>query len=88
MTSAPGEHYSVHIGGDAKGPVVVGHGHHVEFTTAPPAATRDAPAATQTNTAREQGTVYAVTGGDMHIHQNLSGPAAALAEDPEASAGA
>lgn len=77
--------FTVSIGGDASGPVVVGRDNHVEVhqsapmpepepepvPASPPASqpAPDAAASTQTNTAKDHGTVYAVTGGDMHIHQ-------------------
>lgn len=78
-----GDKFSVSIGGDASGPVVVGRDNHVEVhqpapvsvpepePTSPPAPepAPEAAASTQTNTAKDHGTVYAVTGGDMHIHQ-------------------
>jgi hypothetical protein len=74
-----GDEFTVSIGGDVSGPVVVGSGNHVEVhqpapapAVAPPAPEPDpaAAAANQTNTAKGHGTVYAVTGGDMHIHQD------------------
>ncbi|UCM91264.1 hypothetical protein [Streptomyces marincola] len=78
MTTTQGDHYSVHIGGDLTGSVVVGHGNHVESHHVPaPQSSADggtrAPAS-QTNTARDRGTVYAVTDGDMHVHQYSAPP--------------
>lgn len=52
---------TVRIGGDAHGVVVAGDHNRVEV--------HETPEATQTNTARDHGTVYAVTDGDMHIHE-------------------
>ncbi|BBB02035.1 hypothetical protein RVR_9732 [Actinacidiphila reveromycinica] len=68
-----GDEFTVSIGGDASGPVVVGRDNHVEVHQPAPVSVPepppDAAASTQTNTAKDHGTVYAVTGGDMHIHQ-------------------
>lgn len=56
---------SVRIGGDAHGPVVVGDNNRVKATR--PAET------TQTNTAKDEGTVYAAANGDIHIHHEDAG---------------
>ncbi|SOD62566.1 hypothetical protein SAMN06297387_106143 [Streptomyces zhaozhouensis] len=78
MTATQNDRRSVRIGGDAHGPVVVGDGNHVSTQGPPPPPTPEpvdgaAASGTQTNTAHQHGTVYAVTGGDMHIHQNGAG---------------
>jgi hypothetical protein len=52
--------YTIRIGGDASGVVVAGDDNRVEV--------HEPPGSIQTNTAHDHGTVYAVTDGDMHIH--------------------
>lgn len=78
MTSPPGDRFTVRIGGDASGPVVAGHGNHVEVhQELPGAGSGDTPApeqpapgpATQTNTAKDHASVFTVMNGEMHIHQ-------------------
>jgi hypothetical protein len=67
--SEDGDRYRIHIGGNAAGPVVAGDNNHIE--AAPPPADDDARAASsQTNTAHDRGTVYAVQYGDLHVHQH------------------
>ncbi|RJO70833.1 hypothetical protein D5S18_26970 [Nocardia panacis] len=61
---------SIHINGNAQGPVVAGDRNHVEIHhAATDESPGDAADSTQRNTAHEYGTVYAVHDGDMHIHQ-------------------
>ncbi|UUU23044.1 hypothetical protein [Streptomyces sp. DSM 40750] len=56
MTSSSGDQFEIHIGGDASGTVVIGHGNRVE--TGP----------TQTNIANDNATVYAVQEGEQNVH--------------------
>jgi len=49
---------SIRIGRDATGPVVAGRYNVVESQQ---------PTATQENSAKDEGTVYAVTNGDLHV---------------------
>ena len=58
MAKEPGDRYSVRIGGDAAGPVVVGDENVV---SAGPV---------QHNTAKGHGTIYAVQDGDMHANED------------------
>ncbi|MEU6080180.1 hypothetical protein [Streptomyces sp. NPDC047108] len=73
---ASGDEFTIRIGGDVSGPLVVGHNNCVEVQHPAPTP-RSVPesepvTSTQTNTAKDRGTVYAVTGGDMHIHHDGS----------------
>ncbi|WP_328330051.1 MULTISPECIES: hypothetical protein [unclassified Streptomyces] len=81
-----GDEFTVRIGGDVSGPVVVGHDNHVEVhqpaPATPPLPEPDPATSTQTNTAKDHGTVYAVTNGDMHIHQD--GPTRDTSAQPPA----
>ncbi|MFF1344211.1 hypothetical protein ACFVYT_41525 [Streptomyces sp. NPDC058290] len=80
QSQSSGDEFTIRIGGDVSGPVVVGNDNHVEVHQSAPAsapAPRTVPEAepaksTQTNTAKDEGTVYAVTNGDMHIHHDGS----------------
>ncbi|MER7463991.1 hypothetical protein [Streptomyces sp. NPDC097981] len=87
MASTSGDRFTVSIGGDATGPVVVGHENTVETgpqqpaapstdTTAdaPPADGSPEPAASQTNTADGHSNLFTVMEGDIHIHHD--GPSA------------
>ncbi|MFF2850225.1 hypothetical protein ACFVT5_28380 [Streptomyces sp. NPDC058001] len=65
MAHKPPSQNKIHIGGNASGPVVAGDNIRVKVTQ--PAET------TQTNTAKEDGTVYAATNGDIHIHHDEAG---------------
>lgn len=75
-----GDRYHVRIGGDAAGPVVVGHHNDIRATGPGPeggapdqaeeAEESAAARSTQTSTARDNGTVYAVANGDMHIYHH------------------
>ncbi|NUS42481.1 MAG: hypothetical protein HOQ24_02110 [Mycobacteriaceae bacterium] len=67
MPENPDADIAITIGGDAHGPVVAGHGNHVEQHA-------DAAPARQDNTAHPGGTVFAVTDGDMHIYQDNDAP--------------
>ncbi|MEU5362924.1 hypothetical protein ABZ354_05365 [Streptomyces sp. NPDC005925] len=60
MARRPSSQNRIHIGGDASGPVVAGE--HITVTTTGTAET------TQTNTAKEDGTLYAAAHGDIHVH--------------------
>ncbi|WP_234347634.1 hypothetical protein [Streptomyces specialis] len=73
--SASGDEYTIRIGGNASGPVVAGHDNHVEVHHPAPGPQPEPVPSTQTNTAKDHGTVYAVTHGDMHIHHDGSAPA-------------
>ncbi|WP_197319961.1 hypothetical protein [Saccharomonospora sp. NB11] len=64
MSAQEGDRYSVSIGGDATGPVVAGHGNVVE--TRP--SDDGAQPSEQRNSVHDQGTLFAVTNGDMHVH--------------------
>ena len=73
MSSASGDRYSIRIGRDAYAPVVAGHDNVVET---PPAQSEPihededrALGASQRNSAKDHGTVFAVTHGDMHIYR-------------------
>ncbi|GCD93091.1 hypothetical protein [Embleya hyalina] len=72
MTDGAGDRYSIRIGGDASGPVVAGHDIHIETARSEPSAARvDEPSGdTQTNTAEDHATVYAVMDGEQHIHHH------------------
>ncbi|MFE2140611.1 hypothetical protein ACFXA3_02435 [Streptomyces sp. NPDC059456] len=78
QSQSSGDEFTIRIGGDVSGPVVVGHDNHVEVhRSASACVPRTVPEAepvksTQTNTAKDEGTVYAVTNGDMHIHHDGS----------------
>ncbi|MDA0563847.1 hypothetical protein LG943_05825 [Streptomonospora sp. S1-112] len=92
MTTARDDRYSITIGGNASGPVVAGNHNRVEAAerrdaaeaaasaeAGPAAPTPHSPHYRQRNEAADHGTVFAVTHGDMHVHQTLPAPAA-LAE--------
>ncbi|MFG2721829.1 hypothetical protein ACGFW5_26615 [Streptomyces sp. NPDC048416] len=79
---------SIRIGGSASGPVVAGNDNRVEVRHSPPAPdtpTTPTPAAaaaaavaeesgpTQTNTAKDHGTVYTVMNGELHVHHDEPG---------------
>ncbi|RKN11451.1 hypothetical protein [Streptomyces radicis] len=68
MAETPGGHAEIHIGGDAHGPVIAGNDNRVE-TRRP-----DPEPATQTNTASDNATIYAVTQGDLHVHHKGNAP--------------
>ncbi|WP_326723086.1 MULTISPECIES: hypothetical protein [unclassified Streptomyces] len=55
----------IHIGGNASAPVVAGDNNQVKVVQ--PAES------TQTNTAKDNGTLYGVTNGDIHIHHDDAG---------------
>ncbi|MBV2364495.1 hypothetical protein [Streptomonospora nanhaiensis] len=80
MSEPTGGRYSVSIGGDASGPVVAGHDNTLEITerrdTAEGAATDPGTRYAQDNRAADRGTVFAVSHGDMHVHQTPPAPAA------------
>jgi hypothetical protein len=73
-SSASGDEITIRIGGDASCPVIAGHHNHVEVHHPAPASQlapgSEPVTSTQTNTAKDHGTVYAVTNGDMHIHDD------------------
>ncbi|MEW2419842.1 hypothetical protein ACFW2K_13055 [Streptomyces nigra] len=64
MANTPSSHNEIHIGHNASGPVVAGDNNHVKVTG--PAEP------TQTNTARDDGTVYAAANGDIHVHHDTA----------------
>ncbi|MFI1912410.1 ATP-binding protein [Nocardia sp. NPDC020380] len=71
-----GDRISIHIEGGAYGPVVGGSHNKVEnYATAdqpaevPSAGEDSGSTVQQNNAARGSGTIYAVTDGDMHVHQ-------------------
>ncbi|SDO42166.1 hypothetical protein SAMN04487981_110313 [Streptomyces sp. cf386] len=68
MTHKPPSHNEIHIGGNASGPVVAGDNIRVKVTQ-PAETTRT----DQTNTAKDDGTVYAAANGDIHIHHDEAG---------------
>ncbi|MET7303183.1 hypothetical protein [Embleya sp. NPDC005575] len=76
MAGTSGERFTVRIGGDASGPVVVGHDIRVEVHEAKPgtpAAQEDeAPGSTQTNTAEDHATINSVMHGEQHIHHHYN----------------
>ncbi|MBT2411972.1 hypothetical protein J7I94_15570 [Streptomyces sp. ISL-12] len=61
----PPAHNSVHIGGDAHGPVVAGDGNRVDVRTPEPTAQPAGPA--MHNTADQGATVYAVMNGNQYL---------------------
>ncbi|MBL3666822.1 hypothetical protein JL475_12630 [Streptomyces sp. M2CJ-2] len=65
MAQKPASQNKIHIGGNASGPVVAGDNIRIKVTQ--PAETA------QTNTAREDGTVYAAANGDIHVHHDETG---------------
>ncbi|MET9857981.1 hypothetical protein ABZY93_01445 [Streptomyces smyrnaeus] len=78
MRPAPGDSFSVRIGGDASGPVVAGHDNHVEVHRPADGSTPSGDPAdggpTQTNTADGNSTMYTVMNGELHVHhENESG---------------
>jgi len=82
MSANSGDRFSIRIGGNASGPVVAGHNNHIEdhHLESPPQPDATPPEehlpaeSVQTNNARERGTVFAVTNGDMHVRQEGSHP--------------
>ncbi len=78
MASTSGDRFAIRIDGDAAGPVVAGHGNHIEAHQAQPEAQgtsvspggRQNPRSTQTNTANDHGTAFTVMNGEMHIHHD------------------
>ncbi|TDC13301.1 hypothetical protein E1265_28270 [Streptomyces sp. 8K308] len=79
MASAPRNHYSISIGGDAHGPVVAGDDNRVEAAArdaAPLHADDGTPAPTgpsQSNVAKDHASLYTVMNGELHIHQETPG---------------
>ncbi|MDJ0379333.1 hypothetical protein [Streptomyces sp. G-G2] len=78
MTAASDNPVEIRIGGDVSGPVIVGNGNHVGLGNPAPGPAGPS----QTNTAKDHGTVYAVTNGDMHVHHD-SGPQGSGPQDAE-----
>ncbi|MBH5333387.1 hypothetical protein IHE55_00635 [Streptomyces pactum] len=77
MTSPTGDQYTVKIGGDASGPVVVGRDNHVEVhQDRPEAGSGGTPSeaqpppgpTTQTNTAKDHASLFTVMNGELHVH--------------------
>ncbi|MEU8968391.1 hypothetical protein AB0D11_03795 [Streptomyces monashensis] len=69
---------TIRIGGDASGPVVAGDDNRVEVRRvapepAPEPAAEPVPAdngPTQINTAEDNGTLFTVMNGELHVHQH------------------
>ncbi|UED84884.1 hypothetical protein [Streptomyces profundus] len=79
MTAAGDDSYSVHIGGNATGPVVAGHGNTIETRTEQPAEQPNerpaqAPGPTQTNLATDHASVFTVMNGELHVHRGADEP--------------
>jgi len=62
MADNSGNRFSISIDGNAAGPVVAGNHNRVGLSQEPTPAESE-----QTNTGH--GTVFAVTNGDLHVHQ-------------------
>jgi hypothetical protein len=77
MGPETGDEFIIRIGGDAYGPVIAGHNNRVKNVVENAGTTEgdeNPPTnSSQTNTASDDGTVYAVTNGDMHIY-HADGP--------------
>ncbi|WP_330332620.1 hypothetical protein OHS33_24850 [Streptomyces sp. NBC_00536] len=73
---------TIRIGGDASGPVIVGDRNRVETREPAQESPGEEAKSEQRNTAKDHGTVYAVTQGDMHVH-HTGAPLEAQEDPPE-----
>ncbi|WP_441247049.1 hypothetical protein [Kitasatospora sp. McL0602] len=76
MPSTSGDRFTVRIGGNVAGPVVVGHDNQVEVNHPnPEAAPAPAPESSTLNTTAEgHATAYSVMNGDLHVHHDSPEP--------------